>query len=135
MVSGGVGLLAEHLVHRGGILGRGGRTEVAEAVRPTLRHEEPRVRREALRTVFALAGDLVNIGLIEVPMGTTLRHIVEDIGGGIPDGKSFKAAQTGGPSGGCIPADHLDTPVDYDSLKVTLEHKFGVEVVLGTHSY
>jgi bidirectional [NiFe] hydrogenase diaphorase subunit len=67
--------------------------------------------------VFALAGDLVNIGLIEVPMGTTLRHIVEDIGGGIPDGKSFKAAQTGGPSGGCIPADHLDTPVDYDSLR------------------
>ncbi len=67
--------------------------------------------------VFALAGDLVNIGLIEVPMGTTLRHIVEDIGGGIPNGKSFKAAQTGGPSGGCIPADHLDTPVDYDSLR------------------
>ena len=67
--------------------------------------------------VFALAGDLVNIGLIEVPMGTTLRHIVEDIGGGIPDGKAFKAAQTGGPSGGCIPSDHLDTPVDYDSLR------------------
>ncbi len=67
--------------------------------------------------VFALAGDLVNIGLIEVPMGTTLRHIVEDIGGGIPNGKAFKAAQTGGPSGGCIPADHLDTPVDYDSLR------------------
>ena len=67
--------------------------------------------------VFALAGDLVNIGLIEVPMGTTLRHIVEDIGGGIPNGKSFKAAQTGGPSGGCIPADHLDTSVDYDSLR------------------
>ena len=67
--------------------------------------------------VFALAGDLVNIGLIEVPMGITLRTIVEDIGGGIPDGGTFKAAQTGGPSGGCIPADFLDTPVDYDSLR------------------
>jgi bidirectional [NiFe] hydrogenase diaphorase subunit len=67
--------------------------------------------------VFALAGDLVNTGLIEVPMGITLRHIVEDIGGGIPDGRSFKAAQTGGPSGGCIPAQFLDTPVDYDSLR------------------
>ena len=67
--------------------------------------------------VFALAGDLVNIGLIEVPMGITLRSIVEDIGGGIPDGRSFKAAQTGGPSGGCIPAEFLDTAVDYDSLR------------------
>ncbi len=67
--------------------------------------------------VFALAGDLVNIGLIEVPMGITLRTIVEDIGGGIPDGGTFKAAQTGGPSGGCIPAEFLDTPVDYDSLR------------------
>jgi bidirectional [NiFe] hydrogenase diaphorase subunit len=67
--------------------------------------------------VFALAGDLVNTGLIEVPMGVTLRHIVEDIGGGIPDGGTFKAAQTGGPSGGCIPAEFLDTPVDYDSLR------------------
>ncbi len=67
--------------------------------------------------VFALAGDLVNIGLIEVPMGITLRSIVEDIGGGIPDGRSFKAAQTGGPSGGCIPAEFLDTQVDYDSLR------------------
>ena len=67
--------------------------------------------------VFALAGDLVNIGLIEVPMGITLRTIVEDIGGGIPDGKAFKAAQTGGPSGGCIPSEYLDTPVDYDSLR------------------
>ena len=67
--------------------------------------------------VFALAGDLVNIGLIEVPMGITLRSIVEDIGGGIPDGGTFKAAQTGGPSGGCIPAEFLDTPVDYDSLR------------------
>ena len=67
--------------------------------------------------VFALAGDLVNTGLIEVPMGLTLRHIVEDMGGGVPDGKTFKAAQTGGPSGGCIPAEFLDTPVDYDSLR------------------
>ena len=67
--------------------------------------------------VFALAGDLVNIGLIEVPMGITLRTIIEDVGGGIPDGGTFKAAQTGGPSGGCIPAEFLDTPVDYDSLR------------------
>ena len=67
--------------------------------------------------VFALAGDINNTGLIEVPMGTTLREIVEDIGGGVPDGRSFKAAQTGGPSGGCIPAKFLDTPVDYDSLR------------------
>ncbi|MGB5168675.1 MAG: NADH-quinone oxidoreductase subunit NuoF [Acidimicrobiia bacterium] len=67
--------------------------------------------------VFALAGDLVNTGLIEVPMGVTLRHIVEDMGGGIPNGKAFKAAQTGGPSGGCISAEFLDTKVDYDSLR------------------
>ena len=67
--------------------------------------------------VFALAGDLVNIGLIEVPMGITLRTIIDDIGGGIPDGGTFKAAQTGGPSGGCIPTEFLDTPVDYDSLR------------------
>ena len=67
--------------------------------------------------VFALAGDLVNTGLIEVPMGITLREIVYEIGGGIPDGKEFKAAQTGGPSGGCIPAEFLDTPVDYESLQ------------------
>lgn len=67
--------------------------------------------------VFALAGDITNTGLIEVPMGTTLREIVTDIGGGVPDGKEFKAAQTGGPSGGCIPAKFLDTPVDYDSLR------------------
>ena len=67
--------------------------------------------------VFALAGDLVNTGLIEVPLGITLRHIVEDMGGGIPDGKAFKAAQTGGPSGGCISAEFLDTKVDYDSLR------------------
>jgi len=67
--------------------------------------------------VFALAGKVENTGLIEVPMGMTLREIVFDIGGGIPHGLRFKAAQTGGPSGGCIPADHLDTPVDYESLK------------------
>jgi bidirectional [NiFe] hydrogenase diaphorase subunit len=67
--------------------------------------------------VFALAGDLVNTGLIEVPMGISLREIVEDIGGGVADGKAFKAAQTGGPSGGCIPGDRLDTPVDYESLR------------------
>ena len=66
--------------------------------------------------VFALGGNVVNIGLVEVPMGTTLREIVYDIGGGIPDGKEFKAAQTGGPSGGCIPAENLDTPIDYESL-------------------
>ncbi len=67
--------------------------------------------------VFALAGRIRNTGLIEVPMGTRLRDIIEDIGGGIPDGRTFKAVQTGGPSGGCIPEGHLDTPVDYDSLK------------------
>jgi bidirectional [NiFe] hydrogenase diaphorase subunit len=66
--------------------------------------------------VFALAGHLRNTGLIEVPMGITLREIVYDIGGGIPDDRAFKAAQTGGPSGGCIPAEFLDTPVDYESL-------------------
>ena len=66
--------------------------------------------------VFALAGKVVNTGLIEVPMGTTLREIVYDIGGGIPDNKEFKAVQTGGPSGGCLPAKYLDTPVDYESL-------------------
>jgi len=66
--------------------------------------------------VFALAGKIVNTGLIEVPMGITLREIIFEIGGGIPGGKKFKAAQTGGPSGGCIPARHLDLPVDYDSL-------------------
>ena len=67
--------------------------------------------------VFALAGTIVNTGLIEVPMGTSLRDIIEVIGGGIPGGKAFKAVQTGGPSGGCIPSQHLDVPVDYDSLK------------------
>ena len=66
--------------------------------------------------VFALGGKITNVGLVEVPMGTTLREIVEEIGGGIPNGKKFKAAQTGGPSGGCIPASCIDTPIDYDSL-------------------
>lgn len=66
--------------------------------------------------VFALGGNVNNVGLVEVPMGTTLREIVYDIGGGIPKGRGFKAAQTGGPSGGCIPAEHLDTPIDYESL-------------------
>ncbi|MCB0192770.1 MAG: NAD(P)H-dependent oxidoreductase subunit E [Anaerolineae bacterium] len=67
--------------------------------------------------IFALAGQVENTGLIEVPMGLSLREIVFDIGGGVPDGRTFKAAQTGGPSGGCIPADYLDTPVDYESLR------------------
>ena len=66
--------------------------------------------------VFALGGKIKNTGLVEVPMGTTLRHIIEEIGGGIPNGKQFKAAQTGGPSGGCIPAHLIDTPIDYDNL-------------------
>lgn len=67
--------------------------------------------------IFALAGQVENTGLIEVPMGISLREIVFDIGGGIPNGREFKSAQTGGPSGGCIPAEHLDTPVDYESLR------------------
>ena len=66
--------------------------------------------------VFALGGKIRNTGLVEIPMGTTLREIVEDIGGGVPNGKKFKAAQTGGPSGGCIPASLIDTPIDYDNL-------------------
>ena len=66
--------------------------------------------------VFALAGKINNVGLVEVPMGTTLREIIFDIGGGIKDGREFKAVQTGGPSGGCIPASLLDTPIDYESL-------------------
>ena len=66
--------------------------------------------------VFALGGKINNTGLVEVPMGTTLREIVEDIGGGVPNGKKFKAAQSGGPSGGCIPADLLDIEIDYDNL-------------------
>lgn len=67
--------------------------------------------------VFALGGKIENSGLVEIPMGTTLREIVEDIGGGIPNGKEFKAAQTGGPSGGCIPVEHYDVPIDYENLK------------------
>ncbi|MDO4553767.1 MAG: NADH-quinone oxidoreductase subunit NuoF [Lachnospiraceae bacterium] len=66
--------------------------------------------------VFALGGKINNTGLVEIPMGTTLRTIIEEIGGGIPNGKKFKAAQTGGPSGGCIPAEHFDIPIDYDNL-------------------
>ena len=66
--------------------------------------------------VFALGGKIHNTGLVEVPMGTTLREIIEEIGGGITNGKKFKAAQTGGPSGGCIPAEHFDSPIDYDNL-------------------
>jgi NADH:ubiquinone oxidoreductase subunit F (NADH-binding)/(2Fe-2S) ferredoxin/NAD-dependent dihydropyrimidine dehydrogenase PreA subunit len=66
--------------------------------------------------VFALAGKVLNTGLVEVPMGTTLREIVFDIGGGIPNGRKFKAVQTGGPSGGCLPEPYLDTPIDYESL-------------------
>ena len=66
--------------------------------------------------VFALGGKIANTGLVEIPMGTPLRTVIEDIGGGCPNGKKFKAAQTGGPSGGCIPASLIDTPMDYDSL-------------------
>ena len=66
--------------------------------------------------VFALGGKITNTGLVEIPMGTTLREIIEDIGGGIPNGKKFKAAQTGGPSGGCIPASLIAAPIDYDNL-------------------
>ncbi len=66
--------------------------------------------------VFALGGKINNTGLVEVPMGTPLREVIYDIGGGIPNGKKFKAVQTGGPSGGCIPAEHLDIPIEYDTL-------------------
>ena len=66
--------------------------------------------------VFCLVGKITNTGLVEIPMGTTLREVIEEIGGGVPDGKKFKAAQTGGPSGGCIPASLIDTPIDYDNL-------------------
>ncbi|HHY24086.1 MAG TPA: NADH-quinone oxidoreductase subunit NuoF [Clostridiaceae bacterium] len=66
--------------------------------------------------VFAVGGKINNTGLVEIPMGTTLREVIYDIGGGIPGGKKFKAAQTGGPSGGCIPASHIDTPIEYDTL-------------------
>ena len=75
--------------------------------------------------VFALGGKINNTGLVEIPMGTTLRTVVEEIGGGIPNGKKFKAAQTGGPSGGCIPAEHYDIPIDYDNpLKYWLNDGF-----------
>lgn len=66
---------------------------------------------------FRFRRKIQNTGLVEIPMGTTLREIVEDIGGGIPEGKKFKAAQTGGPSGGCIPQEHYDVPIDYENLK------------------
>ena len=66
--------------------------------------------------VFALGGKITNTGLVEIPMGTTLREVVEEIGGGVPNGKKFKAAQTGGPSGGCLPASLIDTPLDYESM-------------------
>ena len=66
--------------------------------------------------VFALGGKVNNVGLVEIPMGTTVREIVYDIGGGIPGNKAFKSVQTGGPSGGCIPASLLDVPIDYDNL-------------------
>ena len=66
--------------------------------------------------VFAVGGNITNIGLVEIPMGTTLREVVEEIGGGVPNGKKFKAAQTGGPSGGCIPAEHFDVPIDFENL-------------------
>ena len=66
--------------------------------------------------VFALGGKINNTGLVEIPMGTPLRTVIYDIGGGIPGGKKFKAVQTGGPSGGCIPAEHLDIPIEYDTL-------------------
>ena len=65
--------------------------------------------------VFALGGKINNTGLVEVPMGTTLREVVEEIGGGIPNGKKFKAAQTGGPSGGCLTEEYLDTEIDFDN--------------------
>ena len=67
--------------------------------------------------VFALGGKIHNTGLVEIPMGTTLREVIEEIGGGIPNGKKFKAAQTGGPSGGCLTEEHLDVPLDFDSVK------------------
>jgi len=67
--------------------------------------------------VFALSGKVKNTGLVEIPMGMTLRELIFDIGGGVPNGKKFKAVQTGGPSGGCIPEEYLDTPIDYESLK------------------
>ena len=74
-------------------------------------------------TVFALTGKIANSGLVEVPMGTTLYDIIFDIGGGIPNGKKFKAVQTGGPSGGCLPVTHLNLPVDYESLAAGRLHR------------
>ena len=79
--------------------------------------------------VFALGGKIHNTGLVEVPMGTTLREIIEEIGGGIPNGKKFKAAQTGGPSGGCIPAEHFDIPIDYDNLVASMMGSGGLIVM------
>ncbi|MCL1830470.1 MAG: NADH-quinone oxidoreductase subunit NuoF [Oscillospiraceae bacterium] len=96
----------ETLANVGGIINNG-----AEWFRETGTEGSPGTK------VFALGGNVNNIGLVEVPMGITLREIVYDIGGGIPNGRSFKAAQTGGPSGGCIPLEHIDTPIDYESLK------------------
>ena len=75
--------------------------------------------------VFALAGKVNNVGLIEVPMGTTLREVIFEIGGGIKNGKKFKAVQTGGPSGGCLTEKHLDTPIDYDNLLASGSMMFG----------
>ena len=85
--------------------------------------------------VFALTGDVLNIGLVEVPMGTTLRAIIFDIGGGIPKKRKFKAVQLGGPSGGCVPEQHLDTPVDYESIaKVGAIMGSGGMIVMDNHS-
>jgi NADH:ubiquinone oxidoreductase subunit F (NADH-binding) len=85
-----------------------------EMARPGARKSAPSAAKGT--KVFALAGGITNAGLIEVPMGITLRDIVFEIGGGIPEGKAFKAVQTGGPSGGCIPESFLDIPVDYETL-------------------
>ncbi len=76
--------------------------------------------------VFALAGKIKNVGLVEVPMGTTLREVIFDIGGGIENGKKFKSVQTGGPSGGCLTEKHLDIPIDYDNLIVGWGSTYGV---------
>jgi NADH:ubiquinone oxidoreductase subunit F (NADH-binding)/(2Fe-2S) ferredoxin/NAD-dependent dihydropyrimidine dehydrogenase PreA subunit len=85
--------------------------------------------------VFALTGDVMNIGLVEVPMGTTLKEIIFDIGGGIPKKRKFKAVQLGGPSGGCVPEQHLDTPVDYESIaKVGAIMGSGGMIVMDNHS-
>ena len=97
---------------RGDLLHRSSHHPQRLQVVPLHRHRE-----EPGHQAFALTGNVVNTGLIEVPMGTTLRTVVEDIGGGVPGGKKFKAAQTGGPSGGCLTEEHLDMPMDFDSLK------------------